>query len=571
MPQRIIGIDIGSYSVKMAVVERSFKSFSFVEFYERRIQYNELLSPDESKAIAIQGLIDDCNLTWDGACAGFPAQKVTSRLITFPFGSRKKIAQTVEFEIESYIPFGIASVVLDYDIVWQTKDASKVLVIYVQKGDVAKELSMLVGLNVDPRHLSVEGVDLINLVNLGMVPPEGAYAIIDIGHEKSTVAICRGRHMGYIRAISIAGRAITATIAKRLGVPLDEAERIKIEIGGLPAAEDEIIDDLTKEVIAATRSALDEFLLHLRQTFFAYRETEDFTIEGIYLCGGSSRMPGIDRYLSDSLKLNVTYLNCSDFHFTQLDHADAHRHVVPQALSLALKGVAGGGSRINLRTGEFAFKGDVEQFGGNVRKIGFLIVAIIILALSSFAVKYYSVKRKIDRIQENVMVAIQQSLEVDRKELKNSKKALDLLKDKGDEVRDKIKQIKALKGISPLDIMLEVSKALPTRDVLKLEVAKIEISEDKVVMDCIVPDFKDVEAIKRAFIDSTRVPKLFSDVETKNEAKGRKGDVKFTLAMKVINPDGPKVDEGKAEDKGKGKGKGIKKKKKGADTETPDA
>lgn len=90
MPQRVIGIDIGSYSVKVAVIERGFKSFSFVEFYERPVQYNELLTPDESRAIALQGLIDDFNIAWEVAAVGFPAQKVTSRLLTFPFSSSKK-------------------------------------------------------------------------------------------------------------------------------------------------------------------------------------------------------------------------------------------------------------------------------------------------------------------------------------------------------------------------------------------------------------------------------------------------------------------------------------------------
>ena len=91
MPQKIIGIDVGTYSVKVAEVERSFKSFNFINFYERRIQYNELLSPEESVAIALQGILDDNEVVWEIACAGMPGQRVSSRLLTFPFGSTKKI------------------------------------------------------------------------------------------------------------------------------------------------------------------------------------------------------------------------------------------------------------------------------------------------------------------------------------------------------------------------------------------------------------------------------------------------------------------------------------------------
>jgi Tfp pilus assembly PilM family ATPase len=55
-----------------------------------------------------------------------------------PFGNLKKIEQTVHFEIESYIPFEMEQVVIDYAVVWQTKEASRVMVVYVQKGELAK-------------------------------------------------------------------------------------------------------------------------------------------------------------------------------------------------------------------------------------------------------------------------------------------------------------------------------------------------------------------------------------------------------------------------------------------------
>ncbi|MBI4126133.1 MAG: pilus assembly protein PilM, partial [Deltaproteobacteria bacterium] len=198
MPQRIVGIDVGSYSVKVAEVVRSFRTFEFVNFFERRIQYNELLAPEESTAIALQGLIDDQRLEWDMAVVGFPGQRVSSRLLTFPFGGAKKIEQTVRFEIESYIPFDANEVLLDYTTVWSTKDASRVLVVYAPKAEVGKELTTLQGVGVDPRSIGVEGVELVNLVNLGLSPPEGAYAILDVGHEKTTLAICRGRRVGFI-------------------------------------------------------------------------------------------------------------------------------------------------------------------------------------------------------------------------------------------------------------------------------------------------------------------------------------------------------------------------------------
>jgi general secretion pathway protein L len=337
--------------------------------------------------------------------------------------------------------------------------------------------------------------------------------------------------LGYIRAISLAGKAITDAIAKKLGVPHDEAERLKIEMGQLPLVEEEIVDDISKSVIEAIKGVVDEFLLHLRQTIFTFKETENAPVEGIYLCGGTSRLPGIDRYISDVLKMNVTYLSCTDFHFTNIDRGDAHRHVIPQALALALKGVAGGGPDINLRKGEFAFKGDVEQLGGNVKKVGLVVGLIIFLALINFTAKYYLVKNQVDKLNDDVVAIVSQALPGTQKRLLSSTNAaLALIKSRDAEVGERINQLDAMTGMSPLDILAEVSRALPPRDKFKIEVSDINIIEDRVTFSGIVDDFKGVDTAKQAFEQSAR----FTNVSTGNVSKGVKGEVKFKLSMDIV-------------------------------------
>src|SRR3989338_10196346 len=187
MPQNILGIDIGSYSIKIAEIRRTFKSFELIKFYERPIQNTELLTPEESESAALKSIIDDNGLIWDQVIVALPGQYVSSRLLSLPFSSKAKIDQTVEFELENYIPFELTDVVVDYHIIRTAKDSSKILVTYATKGSFVKFLNLLENTKIDPRVICVEGVELVNLVNLGMVPPEGVYSLIDIGHKKTTV------------------------------------------------------------------------------------------------------------------------------------------------------------------------------------------------------------------------------------------------------------------------------------------------------------------------------------------------------------------------------------------------
>lgn len=531
MPQKIIGIDVGTYSVKVAEVERSFKSFNFINFYERRIQYNELLSPEESVAIALQGILDDNDVVWEVACTGVPGQCVSSRLLTFPFGSTKKISQTVTFEMESHIPFNIDEVLLDYSVVWSTKDASKVLVAYMRKGEFAKQLSTLQGLGIDPRYFGVEGVELIHLVTLGMVPPEGAYAIIDLGHEKTTVAVCQGKNLSYVRAISIAGRMMTEAIAKSLEVPYDEAERIKIEMGQVTSGQSEAVDEMSAKVSKAIDEVLSELFLNLRQTLFTFSDTEGVPVEGIFICGGTSRMPGLDRALTDALKQNVAHLNVLDFHFCRLSHGEANRHVIPQALALALRGVAAGGQHdINFRQGEFAFTGDVEQLGGSMRRVIIVVGIIVALALGHFTIKFYALKKRMGKLQGDVASLVTQALPgTPKRSLRTTQSALSVIKSKQKEVSDRVAKLEDILGLSPLDVLTEISKTLPGREEIKIDVNNLSIKQGRATFSGATDSFESVDRIKMALAKS----ELFRNVTTGNVRKGVKGEIKFDVAMEV--------------------------------------
>lgn len=535
MPQRILGIDIGTYSIKIAELVRSFRTFEFVSFYERKIVESEILSRDESVAMALHGLIDDYNLQWDVASCGFPGQYISSRLITFPFGSRKKIEQALEFELETFIPFKLEDIVADYAVLWQTKEASKIMALYAPKKEVGRLLSLLQGAGIEPRNICVEGVELANLVNLGMVPPEGAFALIDIGHEKTTVSIFHGKRLGYVRSVSLAGKAITEAISKELQVPYEEAERIKIEIGQIPSAEGEIIDDLTRNVVKAIKGVADELLLHLRQTMFSYREMEDIPIEGIYLSGGTSRIPGLDSYISDFLKQNVTFLNCMDFHFSKLERAEAHRHVIPQALAIALKEVAGPSiPDVNLRKGDFAFKGDVEQLGGGIKKIVVVLGIIVFLALVHFSFKYYSLKQKVDKIEKDASALVLQALpNTPKRAVSTTTGALSVLKGRRVEIEDRMSKLKATMGFSPFDVLKEISEFMPPRGDIVIDVEDLSITPDRVSLSGRTNSFETVDKVKMALEKSDR----FKNVSTGNVRKGTKGEVKFDLSMEIERPE----------------------------------
>jgi len=194
-----------------------------------------------------------------------------------------------------------------------------------------------------------------------------------------------------------------------------------------------------------------------------------------------------------------------------------------------------------MRTGEFSYKGDVEQIGGNVRRIGIVVAIIIFLALVNFTVKYYSVKKQVDKLRDDVVTLVRQAMpDTPKRALSSPKAALSLIKSKESDILERMDQLNQMVGVSPLDILNDVSEAVPERDKFTIEVNDISIADGRITLSGIVDDFKAVDTVKQAFEDA----KEFKNVSTGNVSKGVKGEVKFKLSMELIGEGDEEGEEG---------------------------
>ncbi|MDO8644509.1 MAG: pilus assembly protein PilM, partial [bacterium] len=342
MSQKVLGIDIGSYSVKISEIEQTYRGFQLVNFYERLITHNDLLSREESVAATLQKVVEDFALTPDVVFAALPGSLTASRTLEFPFSNLKKIDAALEFEMENYLPFGLDELAIDYHVVESSKQKSSVLVSYARKSELVKLLSIFDHLPFEPSFVGSEPIELGNLLHLGLSQPEGAYAMINLGHEKTEVTVFQGPKLCYTRTLLVGGRKITEQIAKDLGVPFEEAEKIKIELGQL-SENLEGLDEMGQKVTLSIRKVMDNLISELKQTFFAFQEeAKGEVVQALYLCGGTSRLPGMDQFFSYRLRKNVSFLDPLDFSFNRLADSAWCRPIVATALSLAIRSAIGG-------------------------------------------------------------------------------------------------------------------------------------------------------------------------------------------------------------------------------------
>ncbi len=528
MAHKIYGVDIGSYSIKVAELERTFKTFELVSFYEHPIVYNEVLSTEEAMSATLEKMAEDYGLAEGQTYTALPGNYTSTRLIEMPFGNAKKIDQTIEFEIEGAVPFDIEDIVVDYHIVESSKTESTCMLSYAQNADMVKFLNVFSGTEIEPRWIGCEPVELASVMNLGVIQPEGAYAILDLGHTKSNLCIFIGPKLYFARTLSFGGLHLTKAIAEKLQVPLEEAERFKIEIGQV-AGEGQ--DDMSRRVSQAIQEVLGQLLIEVKQTFMNIQENEGQVIQAIYLCGGTSRLNGIDHYFSYELRKNVSHLDCLDFPFNKLADSNWCRPIIPMSLALAYRGAVGTKlPDVQFRRGEFAYKGDLDQLGGLAKQVGLLAGAIAFFVMISFGVNYFVLNSRIDKLKKSVAkVAGEVLTTTPQRMLKNPDSVLSILNGKILESKEKKKALDEKFAISYLNAMLELSKNLPPRDKLKVDMDEVKIAGNRVRMEGRTNSFENVDIIKQSIAKSS----MFKNVSMGNVKKGAGDVVKFDLTMQI--------------------------------------
>ena len=377
----------------------------------------------------------------------------------------------------------------------------------------------------DPRYVSVEPVDLANLYQSGLLPHEGSYAVLEIGHSKTNFCFMRGPGLRGLRTLSIGGKAITEAIAKELNVSFTEAEQIKLKKGQISPFEVE--DPLSKTI----QKVLEELLIQIRQTLFAFYEKGEKTLEAIYICGGTSKLPGIDPFISSYLRVNVSPLDLLDLSYTRLSNPDIAKPIIALSMALIFKGVyPAKTTSLNFRQGEFAYKRDIEAISGHFRQIAALPLAVFILGILYFSISLSLLKGQEKKMNKNVTTVIAQGMQATPSKIPSGAQgALAYVNSKINEVNERLKKIEGGEAPSALEVLKLISSGLPGRQEIKLDIDDVNIGADHVRLEGRTLSYEAIDKVKSSL---EKIP-LFKNVQTANVRKGVQEELKFSLSFDI--------------------------------------
>lgn len=299
LPQGTVGVDIGSYAVKVVRIESVKETHKILGFAVEKVvdkNYRDALSkaivrakvaPQERAVVAVAG------------------QGVVSRYVELPMMSRSELESSMRFEIEKYVPFPLAEVASDYAVIREMKDKAKMFVlIAAAKNDlIQRKCQFAQEMNLTLKAVDLDCLALANFAKEMAVERRrgSCYGIINIGKFVSSINIFDDDTPALSRDIFMGGDNITKKIAEALETEYAEAERLKCE----PAVK-------KAELAGVWESVLNELASEIRVSLDYFEARNNKAVEMLYLTGGTSRLEGIMDFLNHLLAVEMKRLSFAE-------------------------------------------------------------------------------------------------------------------------------------------------------------------------------------------------------------------------------------------------------------------
>ena len=343
--QNLVGLDIGSSSVKAVELQGKLGNLSLAGIGQEKLQPDTVVDGqimelnDVSNVIA--GLFQSNGFKTDRVAAGVSGSSVIVKNIIVPPMSKEELAESIDWHAEEHIPFDIADVSLDYQVVDSNADSLHILMAACKRDFVANVKQAIQLAGKQPTVIDVDAFALQNCYEVNYEPQaRETLALLNIGAATMNINFVKGTTSVFTRDVSLGGNQYTATLQKELGLVFEQAEAVK-RGGHLP--------DGTRphDLKPALETVSDLLALEIQKTFDFYRATADeaeATVQKILLSGGGAKLEGLAEYLSNRFEIPVELFD--PFRRINVDarrfDPDWMRDVIPEmviAVGLALRGV----------------------------------------------------------------------------------------------------------------------------------------------------------------------------------------------------------------------------------------
>lgn len=289
--KNLVGVDIGSSSIKIAQLKELRKGYSLVKVGYQDLPPQTVVDGHvmNSGAVveALMKLFNDHKIKQKEIALGVSGQSVIIRKITVPLMTPAELDEQITWEAEQHIPFDIKDVHVDYEVLRRRPEAGQMdlLLVAAKRDEINDYANIAREAKLKPVVIDIDAFTVQNIFDVSRgLPPNQIVALINVGASLSSLNIISNGVSAFTRDIANGGNAISEEIQKQLAVPYDQAETYKRggeEAGMVPKQVVDIVSTVSDSIAAEIQRSLDFYLA----------TSGEGELSRIYLTGGTANLP----------------------------------------------------------------------------------------------------------------------------------------------------------------------------------------------------------------------------------------------------------------------------------------
>jgi type IV pilus assembly protein PilM len=301
--QQLIGVDIGSNSVKVVELKPKKKGYVVKNAVE------VTLTPD----VIVEGAIMDYGEVAGAVAEAFKTGKFSARNVatglkgsgviakrlSVPITDQDELRETFIWEAEQYIQMDIEDVSIDYETIDIDEDKGETdLVMAAARKDLIVDFkSVLEAAKLKPIVVDLEVFAMINAFTANYESEDKAVVLVNIGHSTAIITIVRDGNYEFSREILRGGRNLTEMISQSLSISYDEAGRLMRNSGAIER------DQALADVVSNFNSMI---AMEIKNSIEMFDTTGQSKPSRCFICGGVATLPGLRETIEKVVEADVS-------------------------------------------------------------------------------------------------------------------------------------------------------------------------------------------------------------------------------------------------------------------------
>ncbi|MFQ5585448.1 MAG: type IV pilus assembly protein PilM [Thermodesulfobacteriota bacterium] len=308
--KELLGLDLGSNSIKLVQLNSGKQGWQLVKLGIAYLPPEAIVDGSiiDSMTVAdtIRGLVKEHGGAVKSVASALTGHSVIIKKVSLPVMSEEDLAESIQWEAEQYIPFPVADVNIDFQILGvetETSGQMDVMLVAVKKDVINDYVNVIKDAGLEPAVVDVDSFALENMLEINYtLEPNENVAIVNVGASITVLSILVGGVTVFTRAIPMGGNQFAEEIQKELNISFKDAEAVKLgqAVEGTDAALVEPIMQRLAEKLAVEIKRSIEFFLGGSTGIY---------VNKIFLSGGASRAKGLPETIEERTAIPVEMIN----------------------------------------------------------------------------------------------------------------------------------------------------------------------------------------------------------------------------------------------------------------------